>query len=240
MINSAKRSIKIATPYLILEPEMMISLKIAAQSGVAIDILVPGKSDYAMVGFATRSYYETLLSYGIRVHEYKDTFVHSKILIIDDEIASVGSVNFDPRSFHLTFEATAVFENAALGDLVAAFAADLEKAPSIDLELVENGAASSNGSCRDSSTCSARYSDRRDSYVIRHYRTHHGRNRHRDPRRHQSSPSSAAARTARTRSREIHGIRRNRPHRPPRLRRPPCRRGGLFAVSPEKRRRREG
>jgi len=134
MINSAKRSIKIVTPYLILEPEMMISLKIAAQSGVAIDILVPGKSDYAMVGFATRSYYETLLSYGIKVHEYLDTFVHSKILIVDDDLASVGSVNFDPRSFHLNFEATAVFENAALGDLVAAFAADLEKAPSIDLE----------------------------------------------------------------------------------------------------------
>ncbi|MDP3130155.1 MAG: cardiolipin synthase [Bacillota bacterium] len=134
MINSAKRSIKIATPYLILEPEMMISLKIAAQSGVAIDILVPGKSDYAMVGFATRSYYETLLSYGIRVHEFVDTFVHSKILIVDDDLASVGSVNFDPRSFHLNFEATAVFENAAVNDLVAAFAADLEKAPSIDLE----------------------------------------------------------------------------------------------------------
>ncbi|MFA5007305.1 MAG: cardiolipin synthase [Candidatus Izemoplasmatales bacterium] len=133
MINAAKRSIKIATPYLILEPEMMLSLKIAAQSGVRIDILVPGKSDYAMVGFATRSYYETLLSYGIRVHEYADTFVHSKILIVDDAIASVGSVNFDPRSFHLNFEATAVFENAAVADLVAAFAADLERAPSIEL-----------------------------------------------------------------------------------------------------------
>jgi len=106
----------------------------AAQSGVAIDILVPGKSDYAMVGFATRSYYETLLSYGIKVHEYVDTFVHSKILIVDDELASVGSVNFDPRSFHLNFEATAVFENAAVHDLVAAFAADLEKAPAIDME----------------------------------------------------------------------------------------------------------
>ena len=133
MINAAKRSIRIATPYLILEPEMMLALKIAVQSGVKIDILVPGKSDYAMVGFATRSYYETLLSYGVRIHEYPDTFVHSKILIVDDAIASVGSVNFDPRSFHLNFEATAVFENAAVDELVASYAADLEKASAIEL-----------------------------------------------------------------------------------------------------------
>jgi len=138
MINAAKTSIKISTPYLIIEPEMMLSLKIAAQSGVKIDILVPGRSDYAMVGFATRSYYETLLSYGIGVHEYTDTFVHAKVLIVDDEIASVGSVNFDPRSFHLNFEATAVFENAAVADLVAAFAADMQKAPAIDAEAWNN------------------------------------------------------------------------------------------------------
>jgi cardiolipin synthase len=133
MINAARRSIKIATPYLIIEPEMMLPLKIAAESGVRVDIIVPGKSDYALVGFATRSYYEALLSYGIAVHEYTGTFVHSKILIIDDAIASVGSVNFDPRSFHLNFEATAVFANAAVADLASAFSADLEKAPGIDL-----------------------------------------------------------------------------------------------------------
>ncbi len=134
MIHSAKRSIKISTPYLIIEPEMMIALKIAAQSGVTVDILVPGKSDYAMVGFATRSYYETLLEYGVGIHEYTNTFVHAKILIVDDVIASVGSVNFDPRSFHLNFEVTSVFANAAVGDLVDAFADDLDKAPAISLE----------------------------------------------------------------------------------------------------------
>ncbi|MFH0993188.1 MAG: cardiolipin synthase [bacterium] len=134
MINSAKRSIKISTPYLIIEPEMMIALKIAAQSGVDIDILVPGKSDYAMVGFATRSYYQTLLEYGIHIHEYTDTFVHAKFMIIDDCLASVGSVNFDPRSFHLNFEVTSIFANAAVDDLVRAFANDMEHAPAIDLE----------------------------------------------------------------------------------------------------------
>jgi len=134
MINSAKRSIKISTPYLIIEPELMIALKIAAQSGVAVDILVPGKSDYVMVGFATRSYYQTLLEYGIGIHEYVDTFVHAKFLIVDDILASVGSVNFDPRSFHLNFEVTSIFTNAAVDDLVRAFADDMVKAPAIDLE----------------------------------------------------------------------------------------------------------
>lgn len=134
MITSAKKSVRIATPYLIIEPEMMSALKIAAKSGLEVTFLVPGLSDRAMVGYATRSYYEQLLSYGIRIFEYKDHFVHSKILLVDEEIASVGSVNFDPRSFHINFEATGVFENAAVGAVASAFAEDLTKSREINAE----------------------------------------------------------------------------------------------------------
>ena len=134
MITSAKKSVRIATPYLIIEPEMMSALKIAAKSGLEVVFLVPGKSDRAMVGYATRSYYEQLLSYGIRIFEYKDHFIHSKILLVDDEIASVGSVNFDPRSFHINFEATGIFENAAVRNVAASFADDLKKSREITTE----------------------------------------------------------------------------------------------------------
>jgi len=134
MISEARRSIKISTPYLIIEPEMMSALKIAAKSNVEITFLVPGKSDYVMVGYATRSYYEQLMSYGIKIYEFTDHFVHSKVLLIDDEMASVGSVNFDPRSFHLNFEVTSIFQNDAVKDLVAAFAADLTVATRIEAE----------------------------------------------------------------------------------------------------------
>jgi cardiolipin synthase len=134
LIASAKRSIKISTPYLIIEPEMMSALKIAAKSNVEVTFLVPGKSDYKMVGYATHSYYEQLMGYGIKIYEYTDHFVHSKVMLVDDEIASVGSVNFDPRSFHLNFEVTSIFENEAVLDLVAAFAADLDASTQIQAE----------------------------------------------------------------------------------------------------------
>jgi len=134
MINKAKKSIKIVTPYLIIESELMLAIKTARNSGVQVELLVPGKHDYIAVGYVTESYYEQLLKIGVKIYIYKDHFVHSKILIIDDEIASVGSVNFDPRSFHLNFEVTSVFENEAVGDLVNSFNDDLTKSKKVLLE----------------------------------------------------------------------------------------------------------
>lgn len=134
MMLAAKKSIKIVTPYLIIESELMIAIEIARKSGVQVELLVPGKHDYIAVGYATESYYETLLNLGVKIYIYKDHFVHSKILIIDDEIASVGSVNFDPRSFHLNFEVTSIFENKAVEDLVNAFLDDLTKSEEVLLE----------------------------------------------------------------------------------------------------------
>ncbi|MBU1145556.1 MAG: cardiolipin synthase [Firmicutes bacterium] len=135
MIFSAKKSIKIVTPYLIIEPELMAAIKIAKKSGVEISLLLPGKHDFFVVGFATESYYEQLLTMGVKIYEYIDCFVHSKILIIDDELASVGSVNFDPRSFHLNFEVTGIFANNAVKVLVNSFSEDISKSNQIDLEV---------------------------------------------------------------------------------------------------------
>jgi len=75
-----------------------------------------------------------LLRIGVKIYEYTNIFVHSKILIIDDTLASVGSVNLDPRSFHLNFEVTTIFENQAVKDLVKSFNIDLTKSTNIDLE----------------------------------------------------------------------------------------------------------
>jgi len=134
MIHHAKKSVKIVTPYLIIEPELMNAIKIARRSNVEVDLLVPGKHDYAMVGYATLSYYEQLLGMGVNIYEYKDRFVHSKILIIDDEIASVGSVNIDPRSFHLNFEVTGIFMNKEVKKLVSSFEKDIELSNRITAE----------------------------------------------------------------------------------------------------------
>jgi len=126
MISSAKTSIKITTPYLIIEPELMAALRIAAYSGVHIQLMVPGKHDYFTVGFATKSYYEPLLKMGVSIYEYKNRFIHAKTLIIDDQLASVGTVNLDPRSLNLNFEATSIFENDTVKDMVKTFNLDLK------------------------------------------------------------------------------------------------------------------
>ena len=134
MINSAKKSIKITTPYLIIEPELMSAIKIASKSGVKIELLVPGKHDYLTVGYATKSYYEQLLKINVDIYEYENIFIHSKVLIVDNEIASVGTVNIDPRSLHLNFEATAIFANSSVKDLVKTFKEDLNKSKQITSE----------------------------------------------------------------------------------------------------------
>lgn len=134
MINSAKKSIKITTPYLIIEPELMAAIQIASKSGVKIDLLIPGKHDYLTVGYATKSYYEQLLKINVNIYEYENIFIHSKVLIIDNEIASVGTVNLDPRSLHLNFEVTAIFANNSVKKLVKTFQDDLEKSKQITAE----------------------------------------------------------------------------------------------------------
>jgi len=69
----------------------------------------------------------------VEIYEYTNIFVHSKVLIIDDKIASVGSVNFDPRSFNINFEATVLIENNSVKDLVKDFSGDLQKSKRIEL-----------------------------------------------------------------------------------------------------------
>jgi cardiolipin synthase len=134
MITMAKKSIKLTTPYLILEPEIMAALKIAVHSGVEITLMVPGKHDYFAVGFATKSYYEPLLKMNVKIYEYEDRFIHAKTLIIDDMLASVGTVNIDPRSLNLNFEATAIFENSTVKDVNNTFNEDLKKSKEITKE----------------------------------------------------------------------------------------------------------
>ncbi len=107
MINNAKSSIIIETPYLILDESMMVALKLAASSGVKIKIIIPGVPDKKIVYYATLSYAKELMESGIEIYKYNG-FMHSKMIIVDDDIVSVGSANMDRRSFSLNFEMNAV------------------------------------------------------------------------------------------------------------------------------------
>ena len=103
MINDAKETIFIETPYLILDESFMDALKIAIKSGVEVAIVIPGIADKKIVYLATLAYARELIRLGAKVYTYKG-FMHSKVLITDNYITSIGSANMDRRSFYLNFE----------------------------------------------------------------------------------------------------------------------------------------
>ncbi|HEY4538060.1 MAG TPA: cardiolipin synthase [Erysipelothrix sp.] len=109
MINNAKRYIYIQTPYLIVGHEMIKALQLAAESGVDVRIILPHIPDKKIVNMVTKSSYDELISSGVKIYEYKPGFVHSKTIVVDDEICLVGTTNMDFRSYYLHFETGILF-----------------------------------------------------------------------------------------------------------------------------------
>lgn len=108
MINSAKKSILIQTPYFVPDASVFEAIKIAATSGVDVRIMIPCKPDHPFVYWATYWYCGGLLKYGVKVYTYEYGFLHAKTLVVDGAVSSVGTANFDVRSFKLNFECNAI------------------------------------------------------------------------------------------------------------------------------------
>jgi cardiolipin synthase len=105
MIQSAEKSIWIASPYFVPDDEALAAVRVAARSGKDVRVIVPGKADRAISFYGTNSYFRDLLSAGVKVFAYRDdSFIHSKVLLIDGTHAIVGTANFDVRSFRLNHE----------------------------------------------------------------------------------------------------------------------------------------
>ncbi|HZJ73540.1 MAG TPA: cardiolipin synthase [Perlabentimonas sp.] len=132
-IGAAKKQVLITSPYFIPGESLMDALIIAAKSGVEIKLLIPWKSDSMIVNSAARSYYKELLRHGVRIFEYQKGFVHSKVMIIDDNLSVVGSANMDYRSFDLNFEVNAMlYSKSVTEQLQKAFNNDLEHSSEIN------------------------------------------------------------------------------------------------------------
>lgn len=104
ILNQAKDYCYIYTPYLIIDTEFINALILAAKHGVDVRIMTPGIPDKKLVYGITRSFYRQLIAGGVKIYEYTPGFVHSKVFVADDEIATVGTVNLDYRSLYLHFE----------------------------------------------------------------------------------------------------------------------------------------
>lgn len=104
MIDNAKSSIRIGTPYFIPGRKAFRSLQAALQRGVKLEILVPSISDHPLVQEASYRYLRTLIRLGAEVYQYQRGFFHAKVFIVDEEVCDVGTANFDKRSFYLNLE----------------------------------------------------------------------------------------------------------------------------------------
>lgn len=118
IINNAKRYVYITTPYFVVDNDILNSLLMARKKGVDIKIVVPYKSDSYLANVTSKTYYPQLLKEGIKVYEYMPGFIHSKLLVSDDKIAIVGTINFDYRSLYHHFEcATLVYNSSVVLDV---------------------------------------------------------------------------------------------------------------------------
>lgn len=104
MINAAKKYVYITTPYLICDYNLTNAIKNAAYRGVDVRIIVPHVPDKKIIFNITRSKFPSLMKAGVKVYEYTPGFIHAKSVIVDDEIAFVGTINFDYRSLVHHFE----------------------------------------------------------------------------------------------------------------------------------------
>ena len=107
IISNAKNRIYIQTPYFLPNSVTANALKVAALSGVDVRIMIPERSDSILLQYATNSYIQEMLKSNVKIFLYQKGFLHAKTLLVDEEITSIGSTNFDTRSFEQNFEINA-------------------------------------------------------------------------------------------------------------------------------------
>ena len=138
MINNARKYVYITTPYLILDNEMLTSLRLAADCGVDVRIITPHIPDKWYVHSVTRANYTPLLKCGIKIYEYTPGFIHAKTIVADDEIAIVGTTNFDFRSFYLHFEnGILMYKSKCVNEVKTEFDNILKKCTEISIDDYE-------------------------------------------------------------------------------------------------------
>ncbi|MCC7201774.1 MAG: phosphatidylserine/phosphatidylglycerophosphate/cardiolipin synthase family protein [Nitrospirae bacterium] len=114
MLTGAKRFVYLTTPYFVPDNRTMKSLINSAGRGVDVRILVPAKSNIPLAHWAGRSLYSALLEAGVRIYEYLPGLMHAKTIVVDGSWGTVGSSNFDYRSFFLNYELNMITRDSVL------------------------------------------------------------------------------------------------------------------------------
>lgn len=130
LINMSRERLWLTSPYFVPDDVMVRSLQAAAMRGVDVRIILPAKADQRLVELASFTYYANMTDSGVKLFRFKDRFMHQKVILVDNLVAGVGTVNLDNRSLYLNFEATGLVADDD-------FVAQVEKMLEDDLNLSE-------------------------------------------------------------------------------------------------------
>jgi cardiolipin synthase A/B len=118
-IYSAQEQIIFTTPYLVPSDDILHAVCTAAQRGVEVIIIIPKNNDSLMVKWASRAFFSELLNGGVKLYQFNDNLLHTKSVLIDNQLSLVGTVNLDMRSLWLNFEITTVIDDAEFANSLA-------------------------------------------------------------------------------------------------------------------------
>ncbi|GAL11134.1 cardiolipin synthetase [Vibrio astriarenae] len=110
-IHQSKHTVRITTPYFVPSADLTETLKMTAQRGINVELIIPHKNDSLMVQWASRAFYTELLEAGVKIYEFDGGLLHTKSVVIDDLFCLVGTVNMDMRSLWLNFEVSLAVED---------------------------------------------------------------------------------------------------------------------------------
>ena len=133
-VNAARKQVFVITPYFLPSEDLLRALRLAALRGVRVYLVVPVKSNHWYTTWASRAVYEDLLESGVRIFERRPPFIHAKAMTVDDQMAIVGSSNWDYRSLYSNFETSlAVYDAQMVTHLKLLMSEDLHASREVDL-----------------------------------------------------------------------------------------------------------
>lgn len=134
-IASATKYVYVATPYFMPSESVLLALKAAALGGIDVRILIPEKSDAYFTQLCSKSYIREMLETGVKFYFYQTGFLHSKMLVVDDQVCTIGTTNMDFRSFEQNFEVNAfIFDTETAIEVRDTYLDDLKESRMIVLE----------------------------------------------------------------------------------------------------------
>ncbi len=117
-VYQSEKSLVLTTPYFVPDDPLVSALQAAAARGVTVQLIIPERSDSRMVSYACDAFLEELLQSGVEIYRFKQGLLHTKSVLVDEQISLIGTVNLDRRSFWLNFEVTLLIDDQAFAEML--------------------------------------------------------------------------------------------------------------------------